>query len=65
MPPVSSATPPAMDLLVYRRELPQFIEQTRLRKWLESCYVEVYGMKANDLVIESMLKNLPENPRLI
>jgi ribosomal protein S18 acetylase RimI-like enzyme len=65
MPTVSSAKPPAMDLLVYRRELPKSIERTRLRKWLESCYVEVYGMKASDPRIESMLNNLPENSCLI
>jgi ribosomal protein S18 acetylase RimI-like enzyme len=65
MPPISTAIPPAMNLLVYRRELPRSVEQIRLRKWLEQCYVEVYGMAANDFRIEAMLKGLPADLRLV
>ncbi|MDE3147883.1 MAG: GNAT family N-acetyltransferase [Acidobacteriota bacterium] len=65
MPQVSSALPPAMDLLVYRRMLPDSIERTDLRKWLQSCYVQVYGKAESDPRIETMLKDLPAVLRLI
>jgi GNAT superfamily N-acetyltransferase len=65
MPQVSSAMPPAMDLLVYRQNLPLSIERSHLRKWLQSCYVQVYGKDENDPRIEMMLRNLPENLRLL
>jgi ribosomal protein S18 acetylase RimI-like enzyme len=65
MPPVSVALPPEMNLMIYRRNLPASIERTLLRKWLASCYVEVYEMPANDARIETMLKALPIELRLI
>ncbi|MGA3159977.1 MAG: GNAT family N-acetyltransferase [Terracidiphilus sp.] len=65
MPPVSNSKPPAMDLLVYRRELPKTVEKKHLRAWLESCYIQVYGMTASDSRIDRMLRNLPKHLRLI
>jgi len=65
MPPVSNSKPPAMDLLVYRRELPKTVEKEHLRAWLQSCYIQVYGMTANDSRIDKMLENLPKHLRLI
>lgn len=65
MPPVSSSSPPDMDILVYKRDLPPFIELPRLRQWLVSCYVQVYGQPANDHRIETMLHGLPANVRLV
>lgn len=65
MPPVSISTPPAMDLLVYRSELPPSIDRSQLRNWLQSCYTEVYGMAANDPRIDAMLKTLPAELRLV
>ena len=65
MPPVSSVPPPEMDMLVYKGDLPPCIERTRVRQWLERCYVEVYGMSANDSRIDAMIHALPAKARLI
>lgn len=65
MPPVSAAPPPAMDMLVYKRDLPPHIDKARVRQWLERCYVDVYGTLANDPRIDVMVQKLPENVRLI
>jgi GNAT superfamily N-acetyltransferase len=65
MPPVSNSKPPAMELLVFRRELSQYIQKSQLKSWLESCYSQVYGMPANDCRIESMLRNLPDSLQLM
>ena len=43
MPAVSSSTPPAMNILVYRRELPMDISKAQLRGWLEDIYVMFIG----------------------
>jgi len=65
MPAVSSSTPPAMNILVYRRELPEDLSKEQLRTWLEDIYVNVYWRSSGDLQIDKMLENLPERPRLI
>jgi ribosomal protein S18 acetylase RimI-like enzyme len=65
MPPVSSASPPDMDILVYKRDLPPSVELPHLRQWLVCCYVQVYGLHANDRRIETMLHGLPANVRLV
>ena len=65
MPRVSSATPPPMELLVCREQLPEFIEKSSVRSWLQSCYVQVYGMPADSPQIEAMLESLPEHVPLI
>ena len=65
MPAVSSSTPPAMNILVYRRELPDDISKAQVRGWLEDIYVNVYWRSSSDLQIDTMLENLPERPRLI
>jgi ribosomal protein S18 acetylase RimI-like enzyme len=65
MPNVSSAAPPAMDLIVYRDKLPISVEKSHLRDWLECCFVQTYGRPADDPNIDSMLKDLPGNLRLI
>jgi len=65
MPPVSELQPPAMDMLVYKRELPSSIERDRLRQWLQNCYVEVYGQSADDPRIEAMVGALPLDVPLV
>jgi len=65
MPAVSTSTPPAMNILVYRRELPEDLSKGQLRMWLEDIYVNVYWRSSSDPQIDKMLENLPERPRLI
>ena len=65
MPPVSSALPPPMDMLVYALALPSFLERDRVRQWLQRCYVEVYGQSADDPRIDAMVAGLPAQLRLI
>jgi ribosomal protein S18 acetylase RimI-like enzyme len=65
MPPVSTELPPDMDILVYKQDLPTFIERTRLKQWLQRCYVEVYGLSENDPRIETMIQGLPARVQLI
>jgi GNAT superfamily N-acetyltransferase len=65
MPPVASSTPPAMDIMVYRRNLPTAISRTTLRGWLQSIYVNVYQMREDDPRIAEMLENIPEEARLL
>jgi GNAT superfamily N-acetyltransferase len=65
MPAVSSSTPPAMDIMVRRQDLPGDISKDLLRTWLEDIYVSVYSKSATDPRIDKMLENLPERPRLI
>jgi GNAT superfamily N-acetyltransferase len=60
MPPVTTATPPPMELLAYRRELPGCIEKERVRSWLEDCYAQVYGVAAGDSRIGEMLAGCAE-----
>ncbi len=64
MPRVSTAMPPAMDLLVYKQHLPRFIGKPRLRNWLEACFAQVYELRSDGRV-DSMLEDLPETLRLI
>jgi len=65
MPRVSSATPPPMELLVFREKLPAFIEKSCARSWLQSCYAQVYGMPTESPQIEAMLVGLPERVALV
>jgi N-acetylglutamate synthase-like GNAT family acetyltransferase len=65
MPQVSTALPPAMELLVHQQNLPSVLERSHLRVWLESCYAQVYGKDAHDPRIEAMLKPLPAALRLL
>jgi ribosomal protein S18 acetylase RimI-like enzyme len=65
MPPVSDQMPPDMDMLVYQRDVPLSIKREHLKQWLERCYVDVYGMSADDARIEAMVHKLPEDVRLI
>jgi len=65
MPSVSNSMPSAMDILVYGHKLPDIIEKRYLRNWLESCYIQVYGMAAGDSRIKVMIENLPDNLQLI
>ncbi|HEY3706594.1 MAG TPA: GNAT family N-acetyltransferase [Terracidiphilus sp.] len=65
MPPVSSAQPPAMDMLLYRRELPDAVDKECLRGWLAACYEQVYGVPKEDERIEAMLNDLPATIRLV
>jgi GNAT superfamily N-acetyltransferase len=65
MPAVSSTTPPAMNIMVRRRNLPGEVSKGLLRMWLEDIYVNVYSKAASDPRIDKMLENLPERPGLI
>jgi ribosomal protein S18 acetylase RimI-like enzyme len=64
MPPVTTTTPPEMNLLAYQQALPSTIERAHLQTWLQCIYVEVYGRAATDPGLEQMLKSLPDNIRL-
>jgi GNAT superfamily N-acetyltransferase len=55
MPTVSAQRPPRMNLLVYRRDLPEAIDSSVLRGWLAAIYAEVYRQSASDPRIERML----------
>lgn len=65
MPRVSTAEPPLMDMLVQRGELPEVLEKTHLRTWLEACYAQVYQQVLPDERIEAMLADLPDDIRLV
>jgi GNAT superfamily N-acetyltransferase len=65
MPAISTTAPPDMDILVYSERLPASIQLPMLRHWMQCCYIEVYGRLASDPQIEAMLRDLPENLRLI
>lgn len=65
MPPVSAATPPPMDLFVYRKGLPEAVQRGEIQRWLESIYSEVYGLGVDDPRIASMVVSLPLQPRLL
>jgi predicted N-acetyltransferase YhbS len=65
MPLVTSMTPPAMDLLVYQKELPPEIEKVLLREWLECIYVKAYRKSADDIRISEMLAPLPNKVELV
>jgi hypothetical protein len=65
MPLVTSVAPPAMDLLVYQKELPAEIEKAQLREWLEWIYVKTYRKLADDIRIDEMLAPLPNTVELV
>ena len=65
MPRVSTEEPPLMNMLVYRRELPDTIDRARLGAWLEACYAQVYQQALPDPRIDTMLRELPDSIRLI
>jgi GNAT superfamily N-acetyltransferase len=65
MPPVSTSTPPPMDIMVYRCNLPEAITRSQLQAWLQGIYVNVYAMQPDDPRIDKMIAQLPENPKLI
>jgi ribosomal protein S18 acetylase RimI-like enzyme len=65
MPPVSSALPPAMDMLAIRNEMPGSIEKSHVRAWLNACYRQVYDVSEDDVRIDAMLGGLQEIIRLI
>jgi len=65
MPPLSKSTPPAMDLMVYGRDLPEAMSKVMLREWVEDVYVSVYSQQPTDPKIHQMMENLPEHLRLI
>ena len=60
MPPVTAHAPPAMDIMAFGRPLPKAITKVQLLEWLQSIYVNEYGLQATDIRIEQMLGNLPE-----
>jgi len=60
MPSVSLEEPPRMNLLVYRRELPDAIDKATLRRWLQCIYVQVYRQQADDPRIDRMLSALTD-----
>jgi ribosomal protein S18 acetylase RimI-like enzyme len=60
MPPVSTATPPPMDLLVHHPDRPGSISKAAVKAWLTACYTAVYAMPADDPRIAAMLRDLPD-----
>ncbi len=64
MPTVSAQRPPPMKLMAYRRDLPETIDKTELRRWLEGIYVEVYRQSVNDMRIAQMLAAVPNQVTL-
>jgi hypothetical protein len=65
MPTVTSTAPPAMEILVYQKELPAEIEKVLLREWLECIYVKVYQRPVSDPWISEMLAPLPGKVELV
>ena len=65
MPRVSSATPPPMEMLIYRSTLPDFVVRSRLRRWLGNCYSQVYHAPSDDPRIDLMVEHLPLEVPLI
>ncbi len=65
MPRVATATPPPMNLLIFGDALPASIRKSRVRQWLQFCYVQVYDALPRDPRIAAMLEPLPEDVRLI
>jgi ribosomal protein S18 acetylase RimI-like enzyme len=61
MPPVSSSSPPPIDLMVYRNPLADKIAKAQLREWLQAIYVNIYSVPASDLRIDRMLDQLPQD----
>jgi len=59
MPTVSAERPPRMNLMAYRRDLPNAIDKHELSRWLEGIYVEVYRQSASDVRIAQMLAPIP------
>ena len=55
MPPVTAHAPPAMDIMAFGRPLPKAITKFQLLEWLQSIYVNEYGLQATDIRIEQML----------
>jgi hypothetical protein len=64
MPRVSGDAPPLMDLLVYRRDLPDSVEKARVHAWLEACYAQVYQQTLPDVRIDEMLASLGDRIRI-
>jgi ribosomal protein S18 acetylase RimI-like enzyme len=60
MPPVSTSTPPPMDILVHHPDGTGIISIATLKAWLTACYTAVYGRPADDPRIAAMLRDLPE-----
>jgi GNAT superfamily N-acetyltransferase len=64
MPRVAEAEPPEMELMVFRADLPASIASTRVQRWIECVYAQVYGVK-DSARTESMLEKAGEQIRLI
>jgi ribosomal protein S18 acetylase RimI-like enzyme len=65
MPRVAAVEPPLMDMLVYRRELPDALDKGQVRVWLDACYAQVYQQPLPNERIAAMLAGLPNPVRLI
>lgn len=68
MPRVSDEEPPPMNMFVYSAdpaELPRHLKRDRVKGWIESVYVDVYGRPAHDPQVPAMFRKLPEDLRLI
>lgn len=65
MPRVGSEEPPPMDMLIYRRTLPDCLETADVRRWIEACYTRVYGEQAGNPRISVMFSEPGPQMRLI
>jgi GNAT superfamily N-acetyltransferase len=60
MPPVTEETPPPMDIMAFKKSLPDHIAKAQLREWLQAIYVNIYSTPANDSRMDQMLERLPQ-----
>jgi hypothetical protein len=64
LPLETYGTPPGQLLLTYRQPQLEEVSAERVRRWLCRLYVDVYGQKATDQRIETMVSNLSSTVQL-
>lgn len=65
LPLDAGGTPPPMLLLTYRQPPLETVSKVRVRQWLMSLYVDVYGKLPSDARIDMMVSHLGEIIRLV
>jgi len=58
MPAVSAPAPPPMEIMLYRKPLPESIEVAVFRSWIECCYEQIYGVSGSSADIDLMFHKL-------